>query len=813
MHKLAGLLAGISLAAGGPATAGTDAPESGEPAALARTLNSYCVTCHNDALVTAGLSLERLTLADVPGGAAGWEKVLRKLEGRAMPPSGVPRPPEAAYDALARYLEAALDARAQEFPEPGRPALRRLNRTEYANSIRELFGVEVDAAELLPPDDAMHGFDNIGSALTLSPLLVERYVDAARKVRQRVLGDSDAAPRFEFYRIAETLLQDGRMGAELPYGSRGGIAVRHHFPADGEYVVQLRLQRNYRDYIRGLVNRQHHLDLRMDGERVQLFTFGGEKHGRSSGLFSTSAQGDVAQEQYERYADEALEVRFRAQAGTQLVTAAFLAEQEIEEGPLIPPQTRYDYTQYKGGEPALRSLAIGGPFGARDAGDTESRRRVLACRPEPPDAESCPREILAKLARRAYRRPPGEHDLHTLMAFYREGRAAGGFEAGVGLALERMLAGPEFLFITERPPAGLFAGDLYALPDLDLASRLSFFLWSQVPDEELLALAEAGRLSEPGVLATQVRRMLDDPRSQALIDNFAAQWLTLGKLNVAAPDIDIFPYFDDNLRQAFRRETELMVDYVMRNERPLGELLTADYTFVNERLARHYGIEGVFGNHFRRVTLPDDRRGGLLGHGSILTVTSYANRTAPTIRGKWILENILSSPPPPPPPDVPGLQERDDAGAVLSMRERMERHRANPVCASCHKVMDPLGFALENYDAIGTWRTVDGASGAPIDASGTLPDGTRFVGPVELRTVLTHKRRDDFVHTAVDRLMTYALGRELDHTDAPFIREVIRKAESRGHSLPALILAVAESTPFKMRRVSDRDYLAENTAP
>ncbi len=553
--------------------------------------------------------------------------------------------------------------------------------------------------------------------------------------------------------------------------------------------------------------------MRIDGERVRLFTFGGEKHGRSSGLYSTSAQGDVAQEQYERYADQTLEVRFMADAGPQLVTAAFLQENVIAEGPLVPRQTRYDYTQYKGGNPALRTLAIGGPFESLGAGQTESRQRILTCQPLALRDELCAREILTRLARQAYRRPPRDDELEVLLEFYRDAEATGGFEAGIGRALERLLAGPEFLFIAERIPAGTGAGELYRISDLELASGLSFFIWSQIPDNELLTLAEAGQLSEPDVFSQQVRRMLDDPRSGSLIENFAAQWLTLGKLNVAAPDIEIFPYFDENLRRAFRKETELFIEHVMREDRPLLELLTADYSFINDRLARHYGIPDVHGSHFRKVTLADAKRGGLLGHGSILTVTSYANRTAPTIRGKWILENVLSSPPPPPPPNVPGLRETNAEGLILSMRERMEQHRSNPVCASCHKVMDPLGFALENYDAIGTWRTVDGSSGAPIDAAGTLPDGTAFEGPVELRSVLSARRRDDFIHTVVEKLMTYALGREITHHDAPFVRAVIRETAPLGHSLPALIMAVANSTPFQMRRVSEGDYFAESAAP
>lgn len=769
------------------------------------TLNQYCVTCHNSALMIAGLSLHDIDIGNVSGSADTWEKVLRKLRARAMPPEGVPRPPDATYASIAGYLESELNRSARENPKPGRPSIRRLNRTEYVNSIRELLSIDVDGNTLLPPDDAMFGFDNIGTVLTLSPLLIERYIAAARKVRLQALGSPDIDAKYEYYSVPEGLLQNDRMGEDLPFGSRGGIAVRHHFPMDGEYVIQLRLQRNYRDYIRGMVNKEHQLDVRMNDARIALLTIGGERHGRSSGLYSTSAQGDVSQEEYERYADQALEVRFFAKAGQQLITATFPKETVIAEGPLYPEHTVYDYTQYKGGSPGLRTLAIGGPFDARGPGETASRAKVLICRPTPENDEACARRILTRLARSAYRRPPTAKELGVLLEFYREGQSTSDFEAGIGLALERILAGPEFLFITETVPEDAEPGELYQLSDLELASRLSFFLWSQIPDDELLSVAEAGHLRDPVVLEQQVRRMLGDPRSRALVENFAAQWLTLGKLNVAAPDTEIFPYFDENLRQAFRKETELFIEHVLRQERPLLELLTADYTFVNERLARHYQIPGVYGNHFRKVTLPDETRGGLLGQGSILTVTSYANRTAPTIRGKWILENILGTPPPPPPANVPGLREKNEDGVILTMRERMEQHRANPVCASCHKAMDPLGFALENYDAIGKWRTVDGASAARIDSTGALPDGTTFEGPLELRAVLMEKRQDDFIYTAVEKLLTYALGREVVHTDAPFIRSIIREATPAEHSLPSLIMAVVSSTPYQMRRVSNRD--------
>jgi len=766
-------------------------------------ISSNCLACHNDSLITAGLSLAGLDLHNIGSNAAIWEKVLRKLKARAMPPAGVPRPDEATYDAVAGYLEAALDYHAEINPRPGRPVVRRLNRTEYMNAIRDLLAVEFTQDSLLPPDDTVLGFDNIGSVLTLSPLLAEQYITAARKVRRQAIGEPEARPGFDYYTVSKDLLQEDRMNEDLPFGSRGGIAIQHHFPVNGEYVIQITLQRNYRDYIRGLTNKQHQLDIRLDGERISLFSIGGEKHGKSSVLFSTAAQGDVKQEEYERYADQALEVRFPALAGTRKVTVAFLKETTIPEEPLYPRHTLYDHTQFKGGVPGVRTVAIGGPFGAQTPGETSSRNKIFICRPAANEDVICAREILANLAYRAYRRQPANEELEELLEFYHRGELAGGFEAGIGLAIERILAGPEFLFVVERQPASVESGAVYRITDLELATRLSLFLWSSTPDEELLALAESGRLSEPLILEQQVQRMLSDSRSDALIDNFASQWLNLGKLNVATPDSEIFPYFEDNLREAFKTETRLFFEYIFRNNRPLLELIQADYTFLNERLARQYEIPDIYGNHFRKVSLTGHPRGGLLGHGSILTVTSYANRTAPTIRGKWVLENILSAPPPPPPANVPGLRDRDDDGKVLNMRERMEQHRSNPVCASCHKVMDPLGFALENYDGIGKWRTVDADSGSPIDASGSLPDGTAFTGPLELRQVLLQKRREDFVLTVIEKLLTYALGRETVHTDAPVMRTIMRETSADAYHLSSIIMAIINSSPFQTRRVSN----------
>lgn len=766
------------------------------------TVDSYCVTCHNDALLTAGLSLQHARLDNVPANTEIWEKVLRKLSVQSMPPSGVPRPVPAAYENIAAYLETELDQHAREAPDPGRPAMRRLNRTEYINSVRDLLGVEINDETILPSDDTMFGFDNVGDVLTLSPLLAEQYIAAARKVRRQALGEADTQPLADIYSVAGSLMQDQRMGEAMPFGSRGGVAIRHHFPMDGEYVVKVRLQRNSREYIRGMTD-PNQFDLRLNGKSIERIEIGGKKFGKSGPIFSSASAGDPEQERYERQGDEALEVRFFTTAGTHDLTVTFLDENTVPEEPLYPQHTLYDYAQYKGGVTAVHTVAVGGPYNPRGISETASRRKVLTCSPAG-GAEPCAKDILASIAERAYRRAPTELELAELMTFYREG-ADEGFEQGIGLGIERILAGPEFLFVLVEQPGDANPGDVFPISDRELATQLALFLWRSVPDAELLELAGERRLAEPGVLKQQVRRMLADPRSETLVTSFASQWLQLGKLNVTQPNTDLFPYFEDNLRQAFREETELFFDYVLRNDRPLLELLDADYSFVNNRLARHYGIPDVYGSHFRKVELADDKRGGLLGQGAILTVTSYPNRTAPTIRGKWILENILGSPPPPPPANVPGLRAENDDGKMLNMRQQMEQHRANPICASCHKAMDPLGFALENYDAIGTWRTVDAASGSPIDASGALPDGTPFTGLAELREVLVANRSEDFILTTIERIMTYALGRGIDHRDGPVMRAVMREAEPDDYRLSSIITAIVQSTPFQMRRIPNHD--------
>jgi mono/diheme cytochrome c family protein len=761
-------------------------------------LNQYCVTCHNERLRTAELTLDTADVDNISRNTEVWEKVVRKLRASAMPPAGMPRPAPAAYEAFATYLETELDRAAATNPDPGATGTRRLNRTEYANAIRDLLALEIAGESLLPADDSRHGFDNIGDVLTISPLLSERYLSAARRISRLAVGDSSLGSAVETYEVPKYLYQDTQMSPDLPFGTRGGVAIRHNFPLDGEYEVQVRLHRNHREFIRGLAE-PHQLDVRLDGATVHRFTVGGEIKGKSAPVFSTAAQGDIPQELYERSADDALNVRFQAQAGSRLVGVAFLDEALVTEGPLQQRMTQYDFTQYKGGKPAVASVTISGPYDAKGAGETPSRQRVFICTPSGrSEEEPCARKILSTLARRAYRRPVTDPDVETLMSLYREGRERGSFETGIETAMERILAGPEFLFHVERNAPNVAPGKAHRISDLELASRLSFFLWSSIPDEELLSAAENGKLHEPAVFEQQIRRMLADSRSEALVKNFAGQWLYLRNLRSISPDPEVFPYFDDNLREAFRQETELFFESMLREDRSVLDLLDADYTFVNERLARHYGIPNVYGSHFRRVTVNDENRRGLLGQGSVLTVTSYANRTSPVTRGKWVLENILGTPPPPPPPDVPALRERSEGGKTLSIRQAMEQHRANPVCAACHRVMDPLGFALENFDGIGRWRTIDAK--APIDSSGQLPDGTPFQGLAGLRKVLREKRSEQFVLTATERHLTYALGRGVESSDAPAIRKIMREAKPSNYRWSSLILGVARSMQFQMRK-------------
>ena len=791
--------ASLALQRSSPARATTTVPSQ-------RTfLDQYCVTCHNQTSKTAGLTLENIDIERVGENALVWEKVARKLRTRAMPPAGMPRPDSGGFDSLATYLETALDRAAVAEPEPGSAVVRRLNRTEYSNVVRDFLGIDTDAIDvesLLPPDESAHGFDNIGAVLSISPLLMERYLLAARKVARIAVGDPAVRPVFETYSLPKFLMQDQyHMSEDLPFGSRGGIAIRHHFPVDGDYVAQIRLQRMTRESIRGILDEPHEIEVRLDGERIELFKVGGENKGPFE-YFGAGRSGDPAQEQYERTADEGLEVRFSTTAGTHLVGVTFPSTVTLPEGMLgrlRPPLTVIEFSQFKGGVPGVGDVTISGPYDTKGVGDTPSRSKIFVCNPENSlDDVACARTIVSALSRRAYRRPVNDQDISILLEFYAEGQSKGGFEAGIQAAIERILLDPEFLFRVERDPPNAVADTAYPVSDLELASRMSFFLWSSIPDDELLELAALGRLRDPVVLEQQVRRMLGDPRSAALVTNFAGQWLLLRNLRSISPDPEVYPYFDDNLRVAFQRETELFFESLMRDDRSVMDLLNADYTFVNERLAEHYGIPDVYGNRFRRVTVTDEDRRGLLGQGSILTLTSYATRTAPTLRGKWILENILGAPPPPPPPDaVADLKENARGAKVLTVRERLEEHRVNPACASCHAMMDPAGFALENFDGIGRWRETEG--GSTIDASGVLPDGEKFQGPAELRQVLLAKRQQ-FVVAFTEKLLTYALGRGLEHYDAPTVRKIIRETTPEDYRWSSIILSMIRSAPFQMRR-------------
>ncbi|MBV8322222.1 MAG: DUF1592 domain-containing protein [Hyphomicrobiales bacterium] len=723
--------------------------------------------------------------ANLEDNGAIWEKLLRKLRNREMPPAGMPRPEPAAYDALVKYIDSERDRLAETKPDPGRPTLHRLNRAEYANVIRDLLALEIDVAEILPADDSGYGFDNIGDVLTVSPLLLERYMLAASKISRLAVGDINLGATYQTYSVRPGLVQVDRMSEAMPLGSRGGVAVRHRFPVDGEYEISVGLQRGRQDEFLGL-GRERKLDLRLDDQRLGVFTIAADPRGIVHGTGEDP--------------DSHLKVRLPVKAGTRTLVATFLKDTVMPEGII---ERRRDETNFFEG---VGSIAVAGPYNVQGPGATPSRERIFICRPAARAEElACAEQILASLARRAYRRPIGANDLPPLLALYQRGAQGGGFgggfEAGVRLALQKILVSPEFIFRMELDPPDAAPGSVHRISDVELASRLSFFLWSSIPDDELLVAAERGALSDPSVLAAQVRRMLADPRLQALVKNFSGQWLYLRNIAGIQPDSTSFPNFDENLRQALAQETELLIESTLREDRSVADLLRTDYTFLNQRLAEHYGIKGIYGNEFRRVTLDDPQRYGLLGQASILTVTSYPNRTAPTIRGKWVLEQLLGTPPPPPPPNVPSL--KDDASTkTLTMRQRMEQHRANPTCAVCHKMMDPLGFSLENFDGLGRWRESTGVGTGPIDSSGVLPDGTTFDGPAGLREVLVGKR-DLFVETFTERLLTYALGRGVEQYDRPIVRKIARAAAADDQRWSAIILGIVNSAPFQMRRVSN----------
>ena len=783
--------------------------QGNETELLESTVRRYCVTCHNDRLRTAEFSLDGVDLSDLGGHAEQWEKVINKLRTRTMPPVGRPRPEIETYDALASWLESELDQYAADRPNPGRTeAFHRLNRAEYANAIRDLLVIDVDVNELLPADDIdQYGFDNMADVLTVSPALMDRYLSAARKIGRLALGEDPLGPATETYSVNILNVQDDRMGDDVPFGSRGGLGIRHYFPVDGEYDLAVTLHRNYVNYVRGMGSR-HELEVRLDGELVRSFTFGGEEPDvtQAPASYGGNQFGDPEWEEYMLYADANMRVRFPATAGPHVVSVTFVRRFTEPEGVLQPRQSSFAVAvnEMRDGNAAVDKVAIGGPYVSHGPGDTPSRRAIFSCQPATnsnSDEERCAQEILSGLARRAYRRPLEEFDLSTLMNFYRMGRSDGSFDAGIQLALERLLISPDFLFRVERDPIDSDPGTIYALTDLEIASRLSYFLWSSGPDDELLALAERSRLNDPAILEQQVMRMLADPRATALVQNFAGQWLYLRNLRGAVPDPLVFPEFDENLREAFAKETEMFVESLLREDTSVLDLLGADYTFVNERLARHYGIEGIYGSHFRRVSLAPDmaeRRGGIFGHGSLLTVTSYPNRTSPVLRGKWVLTNILGTPPPAPPADIPDLPDRGENGEAATVRDRLARHRESPACSVCHAPMDPLGLALENYNAVGQWRTT-GEAELPIDSSGNLPDGTVFEGPMGLRTLLL-ERRDQFVGTFTEKLLAYALGRGPEYYDRPTVRAITRAAASDNYRWSSIIVGIVQSTPFRMRR-------------
>jgi len=731
--------------------------------------------------------LDKLDLNQVPDEAETWEKVVLKLRGGMMPPQGRPRPESARIEEFVGWLESTLDRAAAANPRPGRrAALHRLNRTEYGNAIRDLLDLEVDVADLLPADDESNGFDNIADVLKVSPSLLEQYLVAARKISSLAVGDLRATPITYIHRIPPDRAQDEHIEG-LPLGTRGGALFQYNFPLDAEYEFSIYLLRNIVGYMTGL-EWPHQIEITVDGERVFIAPVGGEEDNRASDANFAEAANAI---------DARLKTRVPVKAGPRTIGVAFLRKNASESDEPLELHARDHDLQNMNGIPLIEHVDITGPLRPIGVGDTPSRKRIFQCRPAHRGEEAaCARKILSTLARSAYRQAVSEPDLNLLLRFYQEGSEHGNFETGIQNALQFMLASPKFLFRSEADPPHVKPGGVYRVSDVELASRLSFFLWSSIPDEPLLAAAEQGKLKNAASLDAQVQRMLADPRSQALVQNFAGQWLFLRNLQSAKPDGQIFPNFDDNLRQAFRRETEMLFESIMREDRSVLDLLTADYTFVNERLARHYRIPNIYGSHFRRVSLKSEARRGLLGHASILTVTSYPDRTSPVLRGKWILENILGTPPPPPPPDAPALEENGKGSKARSMRERLEEHRKNPACASCHAVMDPLGFSLENFDAVGEWRVKDDSG--PIDASGTLADGSRVEGPVSLRAALA-KRPEQFVGTMTEKLLTYALGRGLTAHDMPVVREIVRESARNNYRFSSIVMGIVKSSPFQMR--------------
>jgi hypothetical protein len=781
-------------------------------------LDQYCVICHNQAVVASipqpnegllttqlrnlGLSLDTEDVSDLSKNPEVWEKVVKKLRVGVMPPPTYPRPDAAAYNEFRNWLETELDRVASLDINPGRTqAFHRLNQVEYKNAIRDLLALDIEVSDLIPADAPdQYGFDNNADVLAFSPLNVERYISAAHKISELAVGMTPRGAVVKSYEVPLNLIQDDRLSEELPFGSRGGTAIEHFFPVDGEYRITINLQTNYVDFVRGY-DQDHEIELSLDGEHLRTFSFGGDAPGIPAPYsYAGNIRGSDDWEEFMMaFADRGFDLVLPIKAGPRVIGATFPREIWEPEGVEQPRLFGYQLAvnELPDSNPGLGSIEVEGPLSVSGPGDTPSRLRIFSCFPTNADeAPACAREILHSLAQQAYRRPIENDDIEDLMQFYTQGYRDGGFEAGIQFALERLLVSPDFLFRIEQVPVDQEQGNSYAITDFELASRLSFFLWSSLPDDELLALAGSEDLRDPEVLEQQVLRMLADPKAAAFIDNFGGQWLYLRNLDGIYPDPAEFPEFDENLREAFKRETQLFIDHQIRNDNSLRELLSADYTFVNERLARHYGIPGIYGNRYRKVTLDGAERGGLFGHGSLMMVTSYPNRTSPVLRGKFVLENLLGGPPPEPPPNVPALETSSD-GKQLTMREAMAMHRENPACRVCHAAMDPIGFSLENYDAVGKWRNV--FADQPIDASGLLPDGNTFDGPDGLRDLLL-SRPDDFVGTITEKLMRFALGRSLEYYDMPAIRKIVRDAAESDYRWSAIILGVVESVPFQMRR-------------
>jgi hypothetical protein len=762
-------------------------PASVAPDTHGPLVKQYCITCHNDRAKTGNLSLEGVSLTNIPGDAVTWEKVIKKVRAGMMPPAGMPRPTPAVLNGFVAHLENTIDKATFAAPPLRRATLHRLNRAEYGNVIRDLLGVELDMSTLLPPDDEAYGFDNNANVLNVSTSLMERYLAASWRVSSVAVASTKITPSLETFRVRGDLSQDDQVEG-LPSGTRGGISITHYFPADAEYVISPRLYRETVNIIRGL-ELPHQLEVAIDGQRVRLAEFGGPKDEQANYLQPTLA-GDQMEKRFQ--------VRMPITAGLHTITVAFLKRSSATTLELLEPFGRERLDPITPvGIPELDKVTLEGPFKATPSTTSPSRKRIYICQPtSDKDATACATSILTTLARRAYRGALNDTETKRLMAFYEAERASGGsFDDGIEAGLRFILVNPRFVFRAEQDPEGVAPGAVYSISDLELASRLSFFLWSSIPDDTLLTVARQGKLRTPAVFEQQVRRMLRDPRAKALATNFAGQWLYLRNVKGHSPDADVFPDFDHNLRDAMQRETEMLFESIVREDQSIVTLLNADYTFVNERLAKHYGMPGVYGMQFRRVPVTEESRKGLLGHGSILALTSQNNRTSPVLRGKYVLTNILGVPPPPPPDNVPPLNETP--GKALTMRERMEEHRRNTVCAGCHKLMDPIGLALENFDGIGRWRTVD--NGAAIDPTTQLADGSAIDGPAALRNAIL-KRPELFARNVTEMLLTYALGHGADHTDQPYIRAVLKDASRSNYTFSSLVLGIVKSAPFQKRR-------------